>query len=113
MLCQVRYKRKERCDDVAVCGYSTTQMQRIQANEGTRSQKHSTGLERDLTSCWDQVPVWDEEFVPVMLLQDVRENLQGEAFLLTSLLVPLIGVHFGVGQVSIIVLVICEEECVD
>lgn len=40
-----------------------------------------------------------------MFLQHVREDLQGEAFLLSGFLTPLIGVHFGVGQVRIIVFV--------
>lgn len=44
-----------------------------------------------------------------MLLEDVGEDLQGKTLLLPGLLAPLVGVHFGVGQVSIIVLVVCEE----
>ena len=43
-----------------------------------------------------------------MLLQHVGEDLQGKALLLAGLLAPLVRVHFGVGQVSIVVLVICR-----
>lgn len=64
--------------------------------------------ERELTSCGDQVPVWNEEFIPIMLLQHVGEDLQGKTLLLPGLLAPLVRVHFGVGQVSVIVLVICR-----
>lgn len=63
--------------------------------------------ERELTSCGDQVPVWNEEFIPIMLLQHVGEDLQGKTLLLPGLLAPLVRVHFGVGQVSVVVLVIC------
>lgn len=65
--------------------------------------------ERELTSCGDQVPVWNEEFIPIMLLEDVGEDLQGKTLLLPGLLAPLVGVHFGVGQVSVIVLVVYKE----
>ena len=65
-------------------------------------------LERELTSCGDQVPVWYEEFIPIMLLEHVGEDLQGKALLLSGLLAPLVWVHFGVGQVSVVVLVICR-----
>lgn len=65
--------------------------------------------EIELTSCGDQVPVWNEEFIPIMLLEDVGEDLQGKTLLLTGLLAPLVGVHFGVGQVGVIVLVVCKE----
>lgn len=58
-----------------------------------------------LTSSRNEVSIWDEEFVAVMFLKDIREYLQGEAFLLPSLLTPLIRVYFGVGQVCIIVFV--------
>lgn len=58
-----------------------------------------------LTSSWNEVSIWDEEFVAVMFLKDIREDLQGEAFLLPGLLTPLVRVHFGVGQVRIIVFV--------
>lgn len=44
-----------------------------------------------------------------MLLEDVGEDLQGKTLLFPGLLAPLVRVHFGVGQVSIIVLVVCEE----
>lgn len=65
--------------------------------------------ERELTSCGDQVPVWNEEFIPIMLLEDVGEDLQGKALFLPGLLAPLVGIHFGVGQVRVIVLVVWEE----
>lgn len=65
--------------------------------------------ERELTSCGDQVPVWNEEFIPIMLLEDIRKDLQGKMLFLSGFLAPLVGVHFSVGQVSIIVLVICEQ----
>lgn len=65
--------------------------------------------ERELTSCGDQIPVWNEEFIPIMLLQNVWEDLQGETLLLSGLLAPLVWVHFGVGQVSVVVLVIWRE----
>jgi len=45
-----------------------------------------------------------------MLLQYVREDLQGKALLLSGLLAPLVRVHFGVGQVSVIVLVVCRRK---
>lgn len=64
--------------------------------------------ERELTSCGDQVPVWNEEFIPIMLLQHVGEDLQGKALLLAGLLAPLVRVHFGVGQVGVVVFVICR-----
>lgn len=41
-----------------------------------------------------------------MLLQHVGEDLQGKALLLSGLLAPLVRVHFGVGQVRVVVLVI-------
>lgn len=44
-----------------------------------------------------------------MLLQYVREDLQGKALLLTGLLAPLVRVHFSVRQVSVVVLVICRQ----
>lgn len=44
-----------------------------------------------------------------MLLQHVGEDLQGKALLLSGLLAPLVRVHFGVGQVSVVVLVICRQ----
>lgn len=44
-----------------------------------------------------------------MLLEDIGEDLQGKTLLLPGLLAPLVGVHFSVGQVSVIVLVVCEE----
>lgn len=65
--------------------------------------------ERELTSCGDQVPVWNEEFIPIMLLEDIRQDLQSKVLFLSGFLAPLVGVHFGVGQVSVIVLVICTE----
>ena len=65
--------------------------------------------ERELTSCGYQVPVWNEEFIPIMLLQHVGEDLQGKALFLPGFLAPLVGVHFGVGQVSVVVLVICRH----
>lgn len=43
-----------------------------------------------------------------MLLEHVGEDLQGKALLLSGLLAPLVRVHFGVGQVSVVVLVICR-----
>ncbi len=58
-----------------------------------------------LTSCWNEVSIWDEKFVAIMFLQDIRENLQGEAFLLPGLLTPLVRIHLGVGQVRIVVFV--------
>lgn len=61
------------------------------------------------TSGRDEVSVGDEEFVAVVLLQDVGEDLQGEAFLLSGLLTPLVRVHFGVGQVRVIVFVFCPQ----
>lgn len=45
-----------------------------------------------------------------MLLQHVGEDLQGEALLLAALLAPLLGLHFGVGQVGVVVLVVCQGE---
>lgn len=42
-----------------------------------------------------------------MLLQHVGEDLQGKTLLLSGLLAPLVRVHFGVGQVGVVVLVIC------
>lgn len=57
------------------------------------------------TSGRNEVSVGNEEFVAVVFLQDVREDLQGEALLLTRLLAPLVRVHFGVGQIRIIVFV--------
>lgn len=44
-----------------------------------------------------------------MLLEDIGEDLQGKTLLLPGLLAPLVGVHLGVGQVCVIVLVVCEE----
>lgn len=44
-----------------------------------------------------------------MLLQHVGEDLQGKALLLSGLLAPLVRVHFGVGQVGVVVLVICRR----
>lgn len=44
-----------------------------------------------------------------MLLEDIRKDLQGKMLFLSGFLAPLVGVHFSVGQVSIIVLVICEQ----
>lgn len=44
-----------------------------------------------------------------MLLEDVGEDLQGKPLLFPGLLAPLVGVHFGVGEVSVIVLVVCEN----
>ena len=41
-----------------------------------------------------------------MLLQHVGEDLQGKTLLLAGLLAPLVRVHFGVGQVGVVVLVI-------
>lgn len=69
--------------------------------------KPSPAREIELTSCGDQVPVWNEEFIPIMLLQHVGEDLQGKTLLLSGLLAPLVRVHFGVGQVGVVVLVIC------
>lgn len=63
-----------------------------------------------LTSCWNEISIWDEEFVAVMFLQDVGEDLQGEALLLSGLLTPLVRVHFGVGQVRIVVFVCCIQK---
>lgn len=63
-----------------------------------------------LTSCWDQVPVWNEEFIPIMLLQHVRKDLQGKAFLLAALLAPLLWLYLGIGQVGVVVLVVCWGE---
>lgn len=63
----------------------------------------------ELTSCWNQISIWDEEFVAVMFLQDIREDLQGEAFLLPGLLTPLVRVHFGVRQVRIVVFVFWKK----
>ena len=74
------------------------------------TKKHSTQRvdrdERKLTSGGDQVPVWNEEFIPKMLFEHVREDLQGKALLLPGLLAPLVGVHLGVGQVGVVVLVV-------
>lgn len=64
----------------------------------------------ELTSCRDQVPVWNEEFIPIMLLQHVRKDLQGKALLLAALLAPLLWLHLGVRQVGIVVLVVCQQE---
>lgn len=58
-----------------------------------------------LTSGRNEVSVGDEEFVAVVFLQDIREDLQGEALLLAGLLTPLVRVHFGVGQIRVIVFV--------
>lgn len=58
-----------------------------------------------LTSCWDEVSIWDEEFVAIMFLQDIWEDLQGEALLLPGLLTPLVRVHFGVGQIRVVVFI--------
>lgn len=63
-----------------------------------------------LTSCWNEVSIWDEEFVAVMFLQDIREDFQGKAFLLPGLLTPLVRVHFGVGQVRVVVFVFWKTE---
>lgn len=62
----------------------------------------------ELTSSGNQIPVWDEEFIPIMFLQNIRKNLQGKTFLLPGLLAPLFQFHFSVGQICIIVLVFCE-----
>lgn len=43
-----------------------------------------------------------------MLLQHVGEDLQGKALLLAALLAPLLRLHLGVGQVGVVVLVVCE-----
>lgn len=42
-----------------------------------------------------------------MLLQHVRKDLQGKALLLAALLAPLLWLHLGVGQVGVVVLVVC------
>lgn len=62
-------------------------------------------LQSVLTACWDEVSVRDEEFVAVMFLQNIREDLQGKAFFLSGLLTPLVWVYFGVGEVCIVVFV--------
>ena len=67
------------------------------------------GRRRGRTSGGDEVSVGDEQLVSVVFLQDVRQDLQGEAFLLPGLLAPLVWVHLGVGQVRIIVLVVWRE----
>lgn len=58
-----------------------------------------------LTSSWNEVSVWDEEFVAIMFLKDIGEDFQGEAFLLPGFLTPLVRVHFSVGQVRIIIFI--------
>lgn len=63
-----------------------------------------------LTSCWNEVSVRDEEFVAVVFLQDVGQDLQGEAFLLPGLLTPLVRVHFSVGQVRVVVFVFWKTQ---
>lgn len=45
-----------------------------------------------------------------MLLQHVRKDLQGKALLLAALLAPLLWLHLGVGQVGVVVLVVCQGE---
>lgn len=70
-----------------------------------RVQACMTQTVTELTSCWNEVSIWDEEFVAIMFLQDIREDLQGKAFLFPGLLTPLVRVHFGVGQVRIVVFV--------
>lgn len=65
----------------------------------------SSRLAAALTSSRNEVSVGDEEFVAVVFLQDIREDLQGESLLLAGLLTPLVRVHFGVGQIRVIVFV--------
>lgn len=60
-----------------------------------------------LTSGWNEVSIWDEEFIAIMFFQHIREDLQGKAFLFPGFLTPLVRVNFGVGQVCIIVFVFC------
>lgn len=43
-----------------------------------------------------------------MLLENIRKDLQGKAFLLSGLLAPLFWLHFSVGQICVIVLVFCN-----
>lgn len=62
-----------------------------------------------LTSCWNEISIRDEEFVAVVFFKDIRQDLQSEALLLSGLLTPLVGVHFGVGQVCVIVFVFCKQ----
>lgn len=66
------------------------------------------GCRAELTSSRNQIPVWDEEFIPIMFFQNIRKNLQGKTFLFSSLLAPLFRLHFSVGQICIIVLVFCK-----
>lgn len=90
--------------------HSTTQTQATQATAHATTTEQAPREKRELTSCRDQVPVWNEEFIPIMLLQDIRQDLQGKALLLSGLLAPLVRVHFGVGQVRIVVLVIWTDK---
>lgn len=62
-----------------------------------------------LTSGWNEISVWDEEFVAIVFFKDIGKDLQSKALLLPGLLTPLVRVHFGVGQVCVVVFVFCKE----
>lgn len=64
---------------------------------------------RQLTSSWDQVPVRNEEFIPIMLFQNVWQNLQCKMFLLSGFLTPLVWIHFSVGHVCIVVFIFLKH----
>lgn len=67
------------------------------------------GWEGSLTAVTarDEVPVGDEELVSVVFLQNIWEDLQCKLLLFTGAPVHRIQLHFGVGQICIILLVVC------
>lgn len=62
-----------------------------------------------LTSSWDQVPVRNEEFIPIMLFQNIWQNLQCKMFFLSGFLTPLVWIHFSVGHVRIIIFIFLQH----